>query len=82
MRTFYSPGNFERKRRAQAFAAAKGLTMFQVALAYVLNQDFPVVALNGAETPEHVASSARAGDVRLTKEECDWLDLSSDDKPF
>jgi len=82
VRTFYSTGNFERKRRAEAFAAAKGLTLFQVALGYVLNQDFPVVALNGAGTPEHVTSSARASDVHLTKAERDWLDLSNDARPF
>jgi aryl-alcohol dehydrogenase-like predicted oxidoreductase len=82
VRTFYSAVNFERKRRAQEFAAAKGLTMYQVALGYVLNQDFPVVALNGAGTSEHVASSARASDLHLTRAECHWLDLSSDERPF
>jgi len=82
VRTFYSANNFERKRRAEEFAASKGLTMFQVALGYVLNQDFPVVALNGAETTQQVASSARAGSLHLTRAECDWLDLSSDKRPF
>ena len=82
VRTFYSRANFERKRRAAELGAAKELTMFQVALAYVLNQDFPVVALNGAQTPEHVASSARASEIRLTSAECAWLDLSSDVRPF
>ena len=82
VRVFYSDDNFARKRRAEAFAEAKGMTMFEVALAYVVNQDFPVVALNGAETPEQVATSARAGDLTLTKAERDWLDLSSGEKPF
>ena len=81
-RVFYSDDNFARKRRAEALAEKRGMTMFEVALAYVINQDFPVVALNGAETPEQVAVSARAGDLELTKAERDWLDLTSDDKPF
>lgn len=82
VRTFYSAGNFKRKQRAEEFAQQKGLTMFQVALAYVLNQNFPVVALNGAQTKEHIANSAAASEVRLTAAECAWLDLSSDVRPF
>lgn len=82
VRTFYSRGNFERKRRAEELAAQKGLSLFQVALAYVLSQPFPVVALNGAQTKEHIASSAAASDVRLTPGECAWLDLSSNVEPL
>lgn len=82
VRTFYSPANFERKQRAAELGNAKGLSVCQVALAYVLNQEFPVVALNGAATAEHVASSAEVARVRLTTPECAWLDLSSDTRPF
>ncbi|MEX3006982.1 aldo/keto reductase [Hoeflea sp. TYP-13] len=82
VRVFYSDANFERKRRAEAFGEAKGMNMFEIALAYVISQDFPVVALNGAETPEQVASSARAGALTLSTAERDWLDLSSDNRPF
>lgn len=81
-RVFYSDDNFERKRRAEAFGAAKGLSLFEVALAYVINQEFPVVALNGAETPDQVVSSARAGDLFVSPAERDWLDLKSQDRPF
>ncbi len=82
VRVFYSEGNFERKRRAEELGEARGLDMFEIALAYVISQKFPVVALNGAETPEQVTSSARAGDLRLSPSERDWLDLSSNDRPF
>jgi len=82
VRTFYSDDNFKRKQRAMEFAVAKGLSMFEVALGYVINQDFPVVALNGAGTSEHVANSARASDLHLTSAERDWLDLSSEERPF
>ncbi len=82
VRVFYSPENFERKRRAEEFGKARGLNMFEIALAYVISQDFPVVALNGAETPEQVVSSARAGSLELSPQERDWLDLTSDDRPF
>ncbi len=82
VRVFYSDENFERKRRAEEFGEAKGMNMFEVALAYVISQDFPVVALNGAETPEQVTSSAKAGDLQLSAAERSWLDLTSDNKPF
>ncbi|MEM7022100.1 MAG: aldo/keto reductase [Pseudomonadota bacterium] len=82
VRVFYSDANFERKRRAEELGAARGMNMFEIALAYVISQDFPVVALNGAETPEQVASSARAGDLHLTPAERDWLDLTTDQKPL
>ena len=81
VRTFYSDANFARKRRAQELAEKKGLDLFEVALAYVISQDFPAIALNGATTPDHIASSARAGDLRLSKAERDWLDLTSDRAP-
>lgn len=82
VRVFYSEANFERKRRAEALAEARDMTMFEVALAYVINQPFPVVALNGAETPEQVAVSARAGALLLDAGTRDWLDLTSDISPL
>lgn len=81
-RVFYSDDNFARKARAEAFGAARGLSMFEIALGYVISQNFPVVALNGAQTPAEVASSARAGALQLSAAECVWLDLSADEQPF
>lgn len=82
VRVFYSDGNFERKRRATELAGHQGCNMFEIALAYVTSQAFPVVALNGAQTPEEVKSSLSSADLELSKAECDWLDLSSDAQPF
>lgn len=82
VRVFYSEANFARKARAEEFGAARGLSMFEVALGYVTSQRFPVVALNGAQSPEEVASSARAGALHFSEAECAWLELSGDEKPF
>ncbi|WP_133013518.1 aldo/keto reductase [Marinomonas flavescens] len=81
VRTYYNDDNFERKERAELLAKAKGLTMFEVALAYIINQPFPVIALNGAESPEQIVSSSLASDIVLSEEECDWLDLTSNSIP-
>ncbi len=82
VRVFYSEANFERKRRAEGFARHRGLSFFEVAVGYVINQKFPVVALCGSQTPEEVRSSLRAAELQFSQAECDWLDLSSEQKPF
>ena len=82
VRVFYSKENFTRKDRAIKLSQHKGLSMFEVVLAYVINQPFPVVALTGAQTPEEVKTSTLAGGVDLSEAECQWLDLRSDNKPF
>lgn len=82
VRVFYSPANFKRKERAEKFGAHKGWSMFEIALGYVINQNFPVVALNGAETPEQVMSSTKAGSLKLSVAEQNWLNLTTDEQPF
>jgi len=82
VRVFYSEDNFARKERAEALGRHKGLSMFEVALAYVTSQAFPVVALAGAATPQEVESSLRAGDLELSAPERDWLDLTTDQRPY
>lgn len=81
-RVFYSADNFARKRRLTEFAAARGCSIFELALAWVTSQEFPVVALCGPQTVLEVADCLRAGDLQLTAAERDWLDLAADDRPF
>ncbi len=82
VRVFYSDANFERKQRAFALAQARSVSMIEIALAYVISQDFPSAALIGSASADHVALSTRAGNLRLSKTERDWLDLSSDVRPW
>jgi len=82
VRVFYSADNFARKRRLAEFAAARGCSIFELALAWVTSQEFPVVALCGPQTVEEVADCLRAGDAQLTAAERDWLDLGDGDRPF
>lgn len=67
--------NFTRLERAQKLAATKGLTLPQMALAYVLNQPLNVFALIGHQSRQEAAETAVACDVTLSVEEMDWLDL-------
>ena len=47
LRVWYSEENFERLRRAAELGQQKGTGPIPIALAYVLNQPFPTVALIG-----------------------------------
>ncbi|MDD9884393.1 MAG: aldo/keto reductase [Gammaproteobacteria bacterium] len=82
VRVFYSADNFARKKRLTEFAAARGRSIFELALAWVTNQEFPVVALCGPQTVDEVADCMRAGDLRLSAAERDWLDLATEARPF
>ncbi|MBB6729886.1 aldo/keto reductase [Cohnella sp. CBP 2801] len=74
-RVYYSDANWERYRRAEALGREKGVSANDIALAYVLNQPFPVCALIGPNTVQELHSSANALQVALTPDEARWLDL-------
>ncbi len=73
--------NFRRLDRAQQLGDAKGLSIPQIALAYVMSQPLDIYALVGCRTPEEFAANVVAADTRLTPEECAWLDLRTDTLP-
>ena len=75
---YYSDENFERLRRAQELASRKNVTVSQVALAYVLQQEFPVIALVGPTNVDHVEEVVGAVDVPLNEAEIQFLDLKTE----
>lgn len=78
VRVYYNETNWERLRRARDLAERKGCTANNIALAYVLNQPYPVFAVIGAHNPEQLAGSLAAADIVLTPEELRWLRLETD----
>jgi aryl-alcohol dehydrogenase-like predicted oxidoreductase len=70
--------NFRRLDRAAFLAEAKGLTLSQVALAYVMNQPLNIFALVGCRTGAEFENNVVALDVQLTAEEIAWLELKRD----
>ena len=72
--------NFTRLERTQQLAREKGLTIPQVAMAYTMCGDMDVFPIIGALNHEELLSSISALDVALTKKECDWIDLTSDER--
>jgi aryl-alcohol dehydrogenase-like predicted oxidoreductase len=75
VRVYYSDANWERLRRARQLAERKGCDANQIALAYVLHQNYPTCAIIGPSNPQELRSSTLGLDVRLTPQEVEWLDL-------
>jgi len=73
---FFSEDNFERMRRAEVVAERRSVSALQVGLAFVLSQDFPVVALVGPSRVENLEGTMGALEVELTADEMRYLDLN------
>jgi aryl-alcohol dehydrogenase-like predicted oxidoreductase len=70
--------NFKRLDRARRLAGEKGLTLPQIALAYVLSQPLNIFALVGCQSGAEFKANVEASQVQLTPEEIAWLDLKRD----
>ena len=72
------PANFERLRRCEILAKEKGLSVAQIAMAWIFNQkDLDVYALVACR-PENMKTNVEASEIRLTEAECRWLDLEGE----
>jgi len=77
VQVYYSDENFERLGRARELANLKKVTVTQIGLAYVLHQVFPVIALVGPTTSEHLEGVLGSLSVELSPTELEYLDLKS-----
>ena len=73
--TYCVEPNFERLDRAEQLGREKGLTIPQIATAYVLSQPLDIFPLVGCASGEEFRANLEASAVRLTPEEVAWLDL-------
>lgn len=78
--TYGSDENFERLRRAEILACEKGVTVPQIALAFIFEQPIDVYAVVASRTPAEFAANAAALDISLTRAELDWLDLLANER--
>ncbi len=73
------PDNFERLRRCERLAAEKGLTVPDIAMAWLFNQRaLDVYALTSPSKRARMHASIVASGIKLTDAECRWLDLETD----
>jgi aryl-alcohol dehydrogenase-like predicted oxidoreductase len=74
--------NFQRLDRAEALGDRRGLSLPQVALAYVMSQPMAVFALVGCRTGDEFAENVAALGQTLSAAELAWLDLGSNERPW
>ena len=74
--TYGTEENTERYRRAGELGKKKGgYTASQIAIAWVLNRNYPICAVCGAHTIEGLRSCFAATAVEITQSEAAWLEL-------
>jgi aryl-alcohol dehydrogenase-like predicted oxidoreductase len=78
--SYISEDNFRRLDRAEELAKEKGMTLAQIAVAFVTSQPLNVFALLAPQTAEEARLNAEASEVKLTLAELAWLDLKSDSR--
>ena len=72
------PEVLEAVQRLKPIAEQNGLTMSQLALAWILRQDNVAAAIVGATKPDHVTSAAGAAGVKLSDETVRAIDAALD----
>ncbi len=73
--------NFQRLDRVEELAREKGMTIPQIATAYVLSVPLNIFALVGCRTGAEFRDNLAASQLKLTPEEIAWLELRSDTRP-
>lgn len=74
-RVYYNDDNWNRYDRAEHMAKAKGLSIPEIALAYVANQSYPTSIIAGARSVAELQSCIDAMAVELTTDEMNWLEF-------
>lgn len=77
VRVFYNDENFARLSRAEEVGRKHGLNKIETALAYVLSQSFPTIALVGAANKAEMLSCLKAAETKLPPEDIGYLEGSA-----
>ena len=68
--------NRERLSRCEKIAAEKGVTVAQIALAWMLSGPINAFPIISASSPARIKENAAAADIELSEQEYAWLDLA------
>ena len=81
VQAYWSEENFERLDRAGKLALERGVLVPQIALAFMLNhKDLDVFPLTGCASVAEFETNMIALDLKLNREEIEWLDLKSESR--
>lgn len=72
--------NFKRLDRVETLAKEKGMTVANIALAYLLNQKLNVFPIIGAANHDELLANLKVLDIKLTPNEVAWLNLEREDR--
>ena len=72
--------NFQRLDRVRQLAEETGLSIPQVALAYVMSQPLDIYALVGCQNGDEFRANIEACEHDLALETLDWLDLRAEQR--
>lgn len=75
MKGYYADENFERLARAEQLAEKYDVTVAQISMAWLFNQDLQVIPLQGGENAEMYRQTLEASKIKLTAKEVKWLNL-------
>jgi aryl-alcohol dehydrogenase-like predicted oxidoreductase len=79
-RAYIHERNFERLDRVEALAGERGVTVPQIAMAYVLTDPMNVYAIVGAADRSEMIANIEALEVKLSGAEREWLNLERNDR--
>lgn len=75
---YLSTDNLERLRRCEILAEEKGVTVPEIAMAWLFDQpDLSVFAVSGSSNPDRMRTNIAAAKIGLTAEERAWLNLEA-----
>lgn len=72
---YWAEENFERLARAEELAAQYGVSVAQISMAWLFNQDLQVIPLQGGKSPRSFTQTLEAANMKLKPEEVKWLNL-------
>ncbi len=78
--TYASDENFQRLERVQTLADEYGMTIPQIATAYVLSYPLNIFALIGCRTGDEFRANKEASELTLSEQEIAWLELKTDER--
>lgn len=75
LHAFYNNDNIERLRRAEIMAKEKGVSVAQIALAWLFGDEMNVFTIVGCHALDNVLSNCKATELELNLKEREWLNL-------
>ena len=74
---FHSEANLQRKSRAFKKSLEYNCSTNEIALSWVINQNFPSFAIIGPKNIYQLKQSIKSVNIKLTNEEIGWLNLEN-----